>query len=356
MFEARTLGRGKDVPDDRKAASQALPPHVQLIQMGVAFWGSRVVYTAARLGIADFLAEGSKSAAQLAASIQADAPSLHRLMRAMASMGILQSMPNQIFALTLLGEALRTNAPGAARASLLTFGSPWSQSASNQLEYSVQTGKTGFERVHGMPFFDYLAQHPDDASLFSETMVGLNFEDPPAVAEAYDFSTFEKVVDIGGATGNMLAAILTRHNRLHGVLFDRPHVVGQAPALLEKAGVSDRIVIKAGDFFSAVPGGGDAYILSHIIHDWREDLCLAILDNIRKAMRPDGRLLIVEMVLPADGTPHPGTLLDMVMLALTGGQERTEDEYRALLTKAGFHLIRVVPTASAVSVVEASLA
>jgi CheY-like chemotaxis protein len=182
-----------------------------------------------------------------------------------------------------------------------------------------------------VPLFDYLAQHPEDASLFSEAMVGFNSQEPPAVAAAYDFSTFSIVVDVGGATGNMLAAIFTRHAGPRGVLFDRPHVVADAPALLEAKGVSDRVTIESGDFFKTVPAGGDAYLLSHIIHDWSEDQCGTILGHVRKAMNPAGRLLVVEMVLPEGDAPHPGKLLDIGMLVATGGQERTEPEYRGLL-------------------------
>jgi hypothetical protein len=187
-------------------------------------------------------------------------------------------------------------------------------------------------------------------------MVGLHGAEPPAVAAAYDFSVFESVVDVGGATGNMLAAILSHHASPRGVLFDMPHVVGDAPALLRQRGVEGRVTIEAGDFFKSVPAGGDAYLLSHVIHDWNEDQCLTILGHCRKAMKPDGRLLLVEMVLPAGDTPHPGKILDMVMLVVPGGQERTEGEYKLLLAKAGFRVTRVVPTESAVSVVEAVLA
>ena len=344
------------VSDNHQVASQALPPHVQLIQMGSAFWVSRIVYAAAKLGLADQLADGPKTAAKLAGPMQVHAPSLHRLMRTLASLGLLTERSELSFALTPLGEALKTGAPGSARASLLTLGSNWFQSSFDHIVHSITTGKTGFEKAQGMAVFDYLAQHPEDASLFSETMVGIHGEETPAVAEAYDFSTFGTVVDVGGATGNMLAAILTRHARPHGVLFDRSHVVGDAPALLKAKGVSDRVTIEAGDFFTTVPADGDAYVLSHIIHDWNEDQCLTILGNIRKAMKPSGRLLIVEMVLPAGDSPHLGKMLDMVMLVLPGGQERTESEYRALLSSAGFRLSRVVPTASAVSVLEAVLA
>ncbi|UXN58716.1 acetylserotonin O-methyltransferase [Phyllobacterium zundukense] len=338
---------------EQHSSSLSLPPHVQLIQMGTAYWASRVVYAAAKLGLADQLKSGTKSAEELAGAIGAHAPILHRLMRTLASLGILTERTERRFALTDLGQALTTGAPGSARATLLTVGSYWFDGSFDHIVHSVQTGETGFEKVQGMPVFEYLAQHPDDASLFSETMVGIHGEEPPAVAAAYDFSTFETVVDVGGATGNMLAAILTRHAGPRGILIDRSHVVGDAPALLQSKGVIDRVTIEAGDFFDTVPAGGNAYLLSHILHDWGEDQCLRILGHVRKAMKPGGHLLIVEMVLPAGDAPHPGKMLDMVMLVLPGGQERTEAEYRSLLSKADFRLTRVVPTDSAVSVIEA---
>jgi O-methyltransferase domain len=204
-----------------------------------------------------------------------------------------------------------------------------------------------------MRLFEYLAQHPDDAALFSETMVGVHGQEPPAVAAAYDFSPFDLVVDVGGATGNLLSAILAHHPGPRGVLFDLPHVAREAPALLKQKGVGDRVTIAAGDFFKTIPDGADAYLLSHILHDWSEDRCRAILDNVRKAMKPASRLLIVEMLLPEGDAPHPGKMIDLLMLVMTGGQERSEAEYRELLGSAGFQLTRVVPTNSAVSIVEA---
>ena len=337
--------------DERQAHD--VPPHAQLIQMGTAVWVSGVVYAAAKLGLADQLAAGPQSAAELAAAMQMHAPSLHRLMRALAGLGILTERDAQRFALTPLGEALKTGAPGSARATLIAFGGQWFSRGWAEIMYSLETGKTGFEKAFQMPLFEYLAQHPEEASYFSEAMVGFHGAEPPAVAAAYNFSEFKTVVDVGGATGNMLAAILSEHAGPRGVLFDRPHVVRDAPALLEARGVEDRVTIEAGDFFETVPHGGDAYLLSHVIHDWNEDQCLTILGNCRKVIKPDGRLLIVEMVLPAGDTPHPGKVLDILMLVMPGGQERTEAEYASLLAKAGFRLSRVVPTASAVSVVEA---
>ena len=321
--------------------------------MGTAYWVSGVVYAAAKLSLADQLATGPKSAIELAGPTRTHAPALHRLMRTLASLGILTERDAQRFALTPLGEALITGAPGSARATLIAMGGQWFSRGWAEIMYSLETGKTGFEKAFGMPVFDYLAQHPEEASYFSEAMVGFHGDEPPAVAAAYDFSGFATVVDVGGATGNMLAAILARHAGPRGVLFDRPHVVRDAPALLKARGVDERVTIEAGDFFETVPAGGDAYVLSHVIHDWSEDQCLTILGHCRKAIKPEGRLLIVEMVLPAGDTPHPGKMLDMVMLVMPGGQERTEAEYATLLEKAGFRLSRVVPTASAVSVVEA---
>jgi SAM-dependent methyltransferase len=274
----------------------------------------------------------------------------------MASLGLLTEGERLRFSLTKLGEALRSDAPGSARSTLLMTGSSWVGSGFANLLYSLETGRTGFEKAQGMPFFDYLAQHPEDASVFSEAMVGLHGGEPPAVAAAYNFSMFQTVVDVGGASGNMLAAILGRYPEPRGLLFDRPHVVVDAEKSLRANGVTGRVTVEAGDFFLSVPSGGDAYILSHILHDWNDDQCQKILGHCRKAMKPDGRLLIVEMVLPPGDAPHPGKILDMVMLALIGGQERTETEYASLLDKAGFRLSRVVATQSPVSVVEAVLA
>jgi hypothetical protein len=333
-------------------ATAAVPPHVQIIQMGTAGWVSAIVSTAARLGLADQLAPGPKSAAELAGDMGLHAPSLHRMMRSLAGLGILTEDAAQRFALTPLGHAMRAGAPGGARGTLLAFNGLITR-AWEEMPYSLATGKPAFDKTFGMPLFEYIAADPDLAASFSEAMVGFHGQEPPAVAAAYDFSGFQRIADVGGATGNMLAAILSRHAGPRGVLFDLPHVVAGAPALLAANGVAGRVEIESGSFFDRVPAGADCYVLSHVIHDWTEEQCLTILGHCRKAIAPNGRLLIVEMVLPAGDTPHPGKVLDMVMLTIPGGQERTEAEYATLLGKAGFRLARVVPTASAVSVVEA---
>ncbi len=321
--------------------------------MAAGSWIAPVLYATAKLGIADRLADGPRTAAELAIPTKTHAPTLHRLLRTLAGLGILTERDGQRFALTPLGEAMRSGAPGAARSTVLAFCSPALWRSWEEIVYSLETGRTGFEKVNGMPMFDYLAQHPEEASAFSEAMVGFHGAEPPAVARAWDFSPFRNVVDVGGATGNMLAAILSHHPQPRGVLYDRPHVVRDAPALLAARGVADRVRIEPGNFFEGVPPGGDVYVLSHVIHDWNEEQCLTILGHCRRAMKPDARLLIVETVLPPGDTPHPGKVLDMVMLVIPGGQERTAAEYDALLAKAGFRLTRVVPTESVVSIVEA---
>lgn len=337
-------------------SAAGVPPHVDVIRMATGFWVSGLVYTMAKLGLADRLAAGPLTAVALAADLGLQPRTLHRFMRTLASLGLLTQHADDRFELTAHGETLRSGAPGSARATVLTMASPMIWQAFGDVEYSLRTGLPAIEQVLGMNMFEHLAQHPDEAALFSESMVGIHGGEPPAVAEAYDFSAFGTIVDVGGATGNMLGHILSRHPQPRGVLFDRPHVVAEAPVLLVRHGVSDRVRIEPGNFFETVPEGGDAYILSHIIHDWTEAQCQTILGNCRRAMRPGAKLLIVEFVLPEGNAPHFGKLVDMVMLTCPGGEERTADEYRTLLASAGLSMTRVVPTASDVSIVEAEIA
>src|SRR5881397_1240012 len=332
---------------------EALPSHVQLIQMGTAYWVSRIVYAAAKLGLADHLAGGPKSAAELAPQTQTHETSLHRLMRALAGLGILSEEVNYRFKLTPLGEALKADAPGSARATILALAGNYWWQGWEQFDYCLETGRTGMQKTFGMSIFEYLAQRPQEAAYFNEAMVGFHGDEPPAVAAAYEFSNFQTVVDVGGGTGELFAAILQRHPGVRGVLADQAHVVAEARPLIEARRLKDRVMIESIDFFKNVPVGGDVYLLSHVIHDWTEAQCVTILVNCRKAMKSNGRLLIIETVLPAGDTPHPGKLLDIAMLVMPGGQERTEEEYRTLLNQAGFRLTRVVPTQSSVGIVEA---
>jgi len=333
-------------------AAQSAPPHAQIIEMATAHWISRIVYVAAKLGLADHLAGGPKGADELATLTATHAPSLYRLMRTLAHLGLLTEESGPRFRLTPVGAALQTNAPGAARATVLTLAGYWCVNGFGELLYSVQTGKSGLEKTLGMPIFDWFGRNPEMASLFSETMVGFHGAEPAAVAAAYDFSNLKSIVDVGGATGNLLTTVLARAPGARGILYDLPHVVREASALVQSRGLADRVSIESGSFFERVPGGGDAYMLSHVIHDWSEVQCLTILGHCRRAIKPEGRLLLIEMVLPPGNTPHPGKVLDMMMLVGPGGRERTEVEYGQLLAQAGFRLNRIVPTESAVSVIE----
>ena len=311
--------------DNQQSKNQALPPHAQLVQMAMAHWVSHIVYVAAKLSLADHLAQGPKSADALAGPTGTHSPSLYRLMRTLASLGILTEDATHRFALTPLGSALKTGAPGSARATILTLANDTWVRGVGQLLYSVQTGKSGFEKMLGMPVFDWLAKNPEEASLFSETMVGVHGGEPPAVAAAYDFSGLKTIVDVGGATGNLLTTILGCYPGSSGILYDLPHVVRDAPALIQARGLTDRVTIQAGSFFDKIPSGGDAYLLSHIIHDWTEEHCLAILGNCRRAMNPSSRLLIIEMVLP-DGrhsTPRQNAGHDDARWARGAGADET---------------------------------
>jgi hypothetical protein len=333
------------------AKAHPAPPEARLLEMVMGPVISRMVYLAASLNLADRVAEGPKTAEELAQATGTHAPTLYRVMRTLASLDVFHEDEMHRFSLGAVGETLRTGAPGRATA-LIMGGEAVLQGLDHAL-YSLETGKTGFEKAMGLPLFDWLAKHPTEASLFGEMMVGFHGSEPAAVAAAYDFSGLKVIADIGGANGHMLTTILERLPGIEGILFDLPHAVPGAQANIGQKGMADRIKIETGSFFESVPAGADAYILSHVIHDWSEEQCLTILGNVRRAMKPGGRLLIVEMVLPGGDTPHFGKLLDIVMLVLPGGRERTEEEYGALLDKAGFRLTRVVPTASAVSIVEA---
>lgn len=328
-----------------------LPPHVPLVQMAIAHWQSAVIFAAAKLGLADHLAAGPLDPASLAAKCGAHAPSLARLLRTLAGLGVVTEGADHRFGLTAVGRALESGAPGAARATILTLASePWVRGVAHLVD-SVRSGRNSFDQVFGMPIFDWLGRHPDEAALFTETMIGFHGEEPAAIAAAFDFSPFRTIVDVGGASGLLLTTILARTPDSRGILFDLPHVVADAQQRLAGNAVAARLTTEGGSFFERVPTGGDAYLLSHVIHDWPEEQCLRILGHCRTAMNRGGRIALVEMVLPDGDAPHPGKMLDMMMLVGPGGQERTVTEYHALAGKAGLSIERIVPTASAVSLV-----
>jgi hypothetical protein len=327
-------------------------PHQQLDGMITGYWISQAIYAAAKFSIADHLKDGPKSVAELAEATSTNADALYRLLRALASKGIFsESQPRQ-FSLTPLAEPLQSDAPGSKRALALMSGDEQFRSWA-EIDYSIQTGKIAFEKVYGKPIFDYLSENPDKARIFDAAMVGIHGRESDVILSAYDFSGVGVLADIGGGNGSQISPILKHHNGLKGILFDLPHVIERAKKQIEAAGLSDRCDLVGGNFFDAVPEGADVYMMRHIIHDWDDEKSLTILRNCHRAMPAGAKLLIVESVIPTGNEPFGGKFLDLVMLLIPGGKERTEDEYRTLFGEAGLELTRVVPTGTEVSIIEA---
>jgi hypothetical protein len=330
---------------------QTLSPPEILNRLITGYWTTQMVYVAAKLKLADLLTAGPRTAEDLAQETNTHAPSLYRLLRALASLGIFAEDSEHRFALTPLAECLRTDVPGSQHALAVMSGEEhylgW-----GELLYSVQTGKTGFEKLYGMGVFDYLSQHEEQAKTFDAAMVGIHGRESQAMTDAYDFSQFKVLADIGGGNGSLLTAVLKKNPNLRGLLYDLPGVTQRAKDSIAAAGLADRIDIQAGSFFEKIPSGADAYLMRHIIHDWDDERSLTILRNIHKVIPATGKLLVVEGVIPPDNDPNFGKLLDLTMLTLPGGKERTEQEYRTLFNQGGFELTRIVPTAAEVSIIE----
>jgi hypothetical protein len=329
------------------------PPHLEIVAMASAIWKARAVYAMARLGLADLIANGRHSATELAAATGTDAGALSRLLRALASCGLMRETEPQGFALTTLGATLKADAPGAARATVLTLAGDWQWKAWENFLHSVKTGESGLHRAFGQDLFGYLTANPEDGVHFNAAMVGLHGDDGPALAAAYDFTPIKNLADLGGGTGAVLTAVLHANPHLHGALVELPATLPQARRLIEARGLARRCDVIAGDFFASVPGGFDAYILGHVLHDWTDAQALPILNNCRRALPAHGRLLIVESVLPPGDTPHPGKLMDLLMLAVTGGVERTVAEFSKLLRAGGLEVTGITPISESQSVIEA---
>lgn len=328
------------------------PPEAVVTQMIFGKWVSMALSVAAKLRVADALAAGPKSPAELAAETGTHAPSLYRVLRALASVGVFAEDADGRFRQTPLSEVLRSNVPGSMRAVADYCGADWSWRPWGQLLETVRTGKTAFDGVFGEQVFAYLAKHPDESAVFNEGMTGFSMQESPAVAAAYDFSTFDTIVDVGGGHGHLLCTILNKYPGPRGVIFDAPHVAAGATPAVAAAGLADRCRAEGGDFFEAVPAA-DAFVMKHIIHDWADDKSTTILRNCRTAAKPGAKLVLVEMVIPPGNGPLPGKLLDLEMLVIASGKERTEAEYADLLAGAGWKLTRVVPTEAPTSVIEA---
>ena len=327
-------------------------PERILLQMALGKWGCKALAVAADLGVADVLRDGPLSAAEIARRTASDGDALYRLLRALASLGVFEESEDRRFANNALSTTLRSDVPGSVRAMVRWIGEDAAWIAWNGLAHSVRTGQPGFERVHGEQLFEYFRGHPGTARIFDEAMSGLSAASGAAVASAYDFSTFGKIVDVGGGRGALLLAILERFPGVEGILFDRREVIDGAQAVLPP-GATRRIELRAGDFFEGVPGGGDAYLLQHIVHDWDDERCVRILAHCRDAMAAGGKVLLLEQVLEDRPAAGFSKLLDLEMLVMTpGGRERTEAEYASLFERAGLRLARVVPTESMVAILE----
>ncbi len=332
--------------------SAQVPPQLAMLQMISGFWISRAIYIIAKLGLADHMQEGPKTAEQLAAATHTHASSLFRVLRALGSVGVLVQRDDNRFGLTPLSETLCTNVPGSLRAFATTeLGDDHYEGWGNLL-HSVKTGEIAFDNLFGMSAWEYYAQHPDNAKTFNDAMTGMSLGTIDAVLASYDFSGINTLADIGGGHGALLTAILKTNPNMKGMLLDAPNVVPGAQERIAAEGLAERCEIIGGDFFVSVPSGADAYILKWIIHDWDEERALTILKNCHQAMPANGKLILVEAVVPASNEPHFSKFIDLNMLVMTGGRERTPVEYEKLLAASGFQLTRVIPTPSPMSVIE----
>jgi precorrin-6B methylase 2 len=326
-------------------------PGEELIRLHRGFWVSRAIYVAAELGIADLLADGPRTADDLAAAAGAHAPSLHRVLRLLASEGVFAEAADGRFELTPMAAALRRDA-GPARLQVLFTGQEALWRSAGSLLDTVRTGETAFDRVHGVDFFGYYRRHPDERALFDQLMAANTAPAARAVAAAYDFARVGTVVDVGGGLGALAIELLTAHPHLRGVVFDQPAVAAGAREAIAAAGLADRCEAVGGDFFAAVPDGGDAYVVKFILHDWDDGRCAAILRACRRAIPQDGRLLVVELLVPPGNAPSFAKTQDVNMLINLGGRERTEAEYRALYAGAGFELTRTIPVQGELHIIE----
>jgi hypothetical protein len=321
-------------------------PQETMLNLIGGFWVARSIYLAAQLGVADLFDDQPKTIAQLATATNTDPRSLYRLLRALGSVGLFTEVSDQSFALTPLGATLKSDSPGSMRyAAMAQMGNDHSLGWGNGL-HSLKTGEIAFDAAAGMPVWDYYAQHPEAGQVFSQSMTSMGTAIAQAVAVSYDFSGFNTIVDVGGAQGSLISTIMRANPHLNGILFDLPEIIANIQ-------VEQKIQPIAGNFFESVPTGGDAYLMRWIIHDWSDEKSSIILQNCYQAMPDDGKLLLVESILPPGNEPSPAKFIDVIMLLMTGGRERTEEEYRSLLRSNGFELTRVIPTPSLLSIIEA---
>lgn len=332
--------------------SPQLPPQAQMMEMIFAYTLSRSIATAAQFGIADHLTDGAKTAEEIASTLKLHPRSLYRLLRALAGAGVFHEDNEKRFSLTPLSETLLSDAPESLRGFTSFMADDSNFNTWAGLPYSVETGKPAFDHIFGSPLFAWYQQHPAYGQKFDAAMTSMSLGAGAAVLASYDFTGIKRLVDVGGGQGQLLAAILQKYPTMQGVLYDAAHVIATAQDTIAAHGVAERCEIVGGDFFQSAPAGGDAYIMKHIIHDWNDNECVTILGHCRDGMQVGDKVLIAEMVVPEPNVPGVSKFLDLQMLLVLPGCERTAEEYRALLDRAGFELTRIVPTPSPYSVIE----
>ncbi len=307
---------------------------------------ARALSTAALLKLADYLIEGPKSVEELARQTGTHTLSLARLMRFLSQHGVFEAKSLEVYALTPLSQLLCSDVPGSARPIALMFGDPANWAALGNLPYSVQTGKPAFDYTHGMGIWPYHHHHPEAGTIFNQAMTSFSAQVDQQLAVHYDFSDIAKIIDVGGGNGNTLTTLLSRYTNMEGILFDQPAVIEQTKLSLQFARLQERCDIIAGDFFETLPAGGDMYFFKQILHDWDDDSCLKLLRKCRSRMAAGKKILVVEQLIQLGGPGRSALVLDMLMLALFTGQERTEEEFRRLFTSSGFELSRIIATST----------
>ena len=333
MAEENASGR-----EDRKALA------LRLMDMVRQFWVPQALYVAVVLGIAERLAEGPRSAEELASQVSAHPDRLRRLLRALSSVGIFAEDSDHRFRQTPLSDLLRSDAPMSVGAAAAYFGRPPVWSSWGNLLEAVRTGQPAFDLLHGVPAFDYQRRHADHASAFNRFMAAATGERHVAVAAACDLHSAKVIADVGGGHGRVLGEILRRNPRARGILFDLPHVIAGSRPVLAAAGVSERVEVVEGSFFEFVPRGADVYLLSQVLHDWDDAHCATILRSCRAAMSAEARLLISELLVPERDVPPEIAAADLQMMVVLTGKERSAAEFEALLAGAGFKLLGIHPT------------
>jgi hypothetical protein len=332
--------------------SGSVSPTQAVLRVIANYWEARCLYIAAKLGLADLVRQGPKTAAELAVQTGTHAPALYRVLRALASTGWFYEDDSGRFRPTSLSAGIQSDAAGSLRFLATTELGEEHYPAWGHLMFSVRTGKLAFDEVFGMPNWEYWAGHAEHADVFNRAMSDMTAVVEPAVLASYDFSRARTVVDVGGGKGTLMSAILRGYPQVNGIVLDLPHVVAEGRALIAERRLDSRCTFVAGSFFDAVPRDADVYVLKWVLHDWDDERCVAILKNCREAMADGATLVVVEAVIPARNEPSFHKLMDVNMLVMTGGRERTEAEYRMLFETAGFSLDRVTSTPAELSVLE----